>query len=108
MNFRKVTAIIQTLTLEKVIEALKKIGVSGLTVTTVDGYGEYRNLYKKDEMCECSRVEIFTDKDKTKQIVSTIAKTAHLGLDSDGVIAVLPVEDFFHVHEFEEVEDDGK
>lgn len=108
MIYRKVTAIIPSLILENVEKELKKIGVSGMSVTKVEGYGEYRNLYKKGEMSECSRVEIFTEKDKAPLIVKTIAKTAHQGLNTDGIIAVLPVEELMHIHEYKEVNDDGE
>jgi len=108
MNYRKVTAIIPTLALEGVENNLKHIGVSGMSVSNVHGYGEYRNFFTNDRMTDCSRIEIFTEADKAKDIVNAIAKATHQGLDSDGVIAVLPVEDFFHIHEFKEVNDDGK
>jgi len=108
MNYRKVTAIIPSLSLEIVELELKKIGLPGMSVTNVEGYGEYRNLYTKGELSDCSRVEVFTEKEKAKQIVTTIAKAAHQGLNTDGIIAVLPVEDLIHINEFTEVTDDGK
>lgn len=108
MIYRKVTAIIPTLILENVENELKKIGVPGMSVTKVVGYGEYRNLYTKGELSECSRVEIFTEKDKASLIVKTIAKAVHSGLNTDGIIAVLPVEELIRIREYEEVNDDGE
>lgn len=92
INFRKVTAKFPSLELEKVEQALIGIGVPGMTVSTIHGFGEYRNYYAKDAMSDCVRVEIFTEADK---IVRTIARTVHQGLSSDSVIAVLPVEGLF-------------
>lgn len=108
MNFRKVTAMFPSLELEEVEQALIGIGVPGMTVSATHGFGEYRSYYAKDTMADCVRVEIFTDADKADEIVRTIARTVHQGLNSDGIVAVLPVEDLLHIHEFEEGYHDGR
>ena len=86
--------------LEKVEQALIGIGVPGMTVSMTHGYGEYWNYYARDGMTDNVRVEIFTKADKANEIVRTIARTVHQGLSSDGMIAVLPVEDLLHIHDF--------
>lgn len=53
-------------------------------------------------MTDCVRVEIFTQVDQADEVVRAIARTVHNGLDSDGVIAVLPVEDLVHLRDFKE------
>jgi nitrogen regulatory protein P-II 1 len=100
MKYRKVTALIPTLELEKVEQAL--IGVPGMTVSTVRGFGEYRNHYARDTMTDCVRVELFTDADKADEIVRKIARTVHQCLSSDGIVAVTPVEELLHIREFED------
>lgn len=102
MNFRKITAIFPGLELEKVEQALIGIGVPGMTVCNTHGLGEYRNYYAKDSMTDCVRVEIFIEADRADEIVKTIARTVHHGMNSDGIVAVLPVEDLLHIREFEE------
>ena len=101
MSYRKIIAIIPTLKLEDVEINLKQAGVPGMSVSSVHGYGEYRNYYTNDTMTDCSRVEVYADTKKVKQIVIAIAKATGQGLDSDGVIAILPVEEFLHIHEIE-------
>ena len=103
MQFRKVTAIFPGLDLDEVEHALIAIGVSGMTVSRTHGFGEYRNYYAKDTMTDCVRVEIFTDADKAGEIARTIARTVHQVAGSDGIIAVLPVEELLHIREFKEV-----
>jgi nitrogen regulatory protein P-II 1 len=103
MNFRKVTAIFPHLDLDKVEKALIGLGVSGMTVAKTRGFGEYRNYYARDSMSDCVRVEIFTEADQANEIAKTIARTVHQGLNSDGIIAVLPVEELLHIREFTEV-----
>lgn len=102
MKFRKVTAVFSSLKLDKVEKELIGIGVSGMTISKTHGFGEYRNYYARDSMTNCVRVEIFTEVDKANEIVKTIARTVHHGLNSDGIIAVLPVEDVLHIREFSE------
>jgi nitrogen regulatory protein P-II 1 len=102
MNFRKVTAIFSSLDLDKVENALIGIGVPGMTVSKTHGFGEYRNYYTRDTMTDCVRVEIFTPADQADEVVRAIARTVHKGLESEGIIAVLPVEELVHIHDFKE------
>lgn len=102
MRFRKVTAIFPSLKLDDVEQALIGIGVPGMTVCKTHGLGEYRNYYARDAMTDCVRVEVFTDANKAEGIVTTIARTVHQGASSDGIVAVLPVEELLHIREFKE------
>lgn len=99
MKFRKVTAIIQRDALEKVEQALQGIGVRGISVTKVKGYGEYANFYSHDWMVSVShvRIEIFTEKARVNSIVNAILEAAHMGLPGDGIVVVVPVEQIFRV-----------
>jgi len=106
-EYRKVTAIIPALSLDEVEKELMALGVPGMSVTKVHGYGDYRNFYAKDSMTDCARIEIFTDAHQARNIVTTIAEKVHQGMSTDGVIAILPVEDFMHIRDFKEVNNDG-
>lgn len=99
MEFRKVTAIIKSEVLEKVEQGLRDIGIQGISVTKVKGFGEYANFYSRDWMVSVShvRIEIFTEKAKVKAIVNAILEAAHLGLPGDGIVVVVPVEQIFRV-----------
>lgn len=99
MEFRKVTAIIQPSVLEKVEWKLQDIGVRGISVTKIKGYGEYANFYSRDWMVSVShvKIEIFAEKTKIKAIVHAVLEAAHLGLPGDGMVAVSPVEQVFRI-----------
>lgn len=107
MKHLKVTAIIPSLTLDEVEKALIAIGVPGMSVTKVHGYGEYRNYYSEDTMSDCARIEIFIAAEKATLIAKTIANTVHQGMSTDGVIAIMPVEEFMHIRDFHEENHDG-
>lgn len=97
MEFRKVTAIIQQNVLDKVEEKLQEIGVRGISISKVKGYGEYANFYTSDWITTHSRIEIFTDKSKAEEIATTIMNAAHTGISGDGIVAVLPVEKVYRI-----------
>jgi len=103
MKYRKVTAIIRRDALEEVEKKLIEIGVKGISVSKIKGFGEYTDFYSRDWLVSHMRVEIFTHETKTDSIVQSIMDTAHLGLQGDGIIAVLPVEKLYRIRTRSEV-----
>ncbi|HHS83822.1 MAG TPA: P-II family nitrogen regulator [Gammaproteobacteria bacterium] len=97
MKYRKVTAIIRRDALEKVERKLQQIGVQGISVTRVKGYGEYADFYARDWMTSYARIEIFTTAEKVDGIAEAIMDAAHVGLSGDGIVAVLPVEKLYRI-----------
>ncbi len=97
MELSAVIAIIRREKLEEVERALRELGVSGISVSKVKGYGEYHNFFAGDWMVENVRLEIFTRKDKVDAITETILNTAYTGSRGDGIVAVFPIEKFFNV-----------
>jgi len=97
MDWKRIVAIIRKSTLEKVEERLRQIGVRGITVSPVKGYGEYANLCKNDWLVNNARIEVFAAADAADAIVAAILETAHSGTEGDGVVAVLPVEKLYRI-----------
>ncbi len=97
MDFRKVTAIVRCESCEKVEQKLQTLGVHGFSISKVRGYGEYADLYSNDWMVTHARIEIFTEASKAEEIAEAIMEAAHVGLEGDGIIAVLPVEKLFRI-----------
>lgn len=97
MELRKIVAIIRSSELEKVEERLKNMGVKGITVSRVKGYGEYANFYKADWMVPNSKIEIFTEQSRVDEIVAAILDAAHAGIAGDGIVAVVPVEKLYRI-----------
>jgi nitrogen regulatory protein P-II 1 len=95
MEYRKVTAIVRGELLEKVERRLQDIGVHGISVTHVKGYGEYADFYSSDWNIVRAKIEIFTDKDQAEEIAAAILDSAHTGLPGDGIVTVMPVEKIF-------------
>lgn len=97
MDLRAVIAIIRRDQLERVEKGLREIGVRGINVSKVKGYGEYHNFFTADWMVDNVRLEIFTRKDRVDAIMATILETGHTGSPGDGVVVVYPIERFANI-----------
>ena len=97
MKYKKIVAIIRKGYLEKVEHRLQELGVKGITVTCVKGFGEYANYFSRNWMCEHGRIELFVSDDEVDLIVEKIMEAAHTGASGDGMVAVLPVEAVYRI-----------
>ncbi len=96
---KMVTAIIKPFKLDDVREALADIGVQGITVTEVKGFGRQRGhteLYRGAEyvvdFLPKMKIELAVADDIVEQVVEAIANTARTGKIGDGKIFVTHVE----------------
>ena len=104
MEYRKVTAIIRRLALERVEKRLIELGVPGITVTKVKGFGEYADFFASDWQSEHVRIEIFVRCDAADALVRAIIDEAHTGVAGDGIVAVLPAETVWRVRTGDQAE----
>ncbi len=93
----QITAIIRNYLLKSVEKRLRELGVKGITVSRVKGYGEHKEYFTTDWLSEQSRIEVFATRDKVDAIVGAIIESAHTGMAGDGLVAVLPVEKIFRI-----------
>jgi nitrogen regulatory protein P-II 1 len=100
MKYRKITAIINVNSLEAVEQALKQEKTIEVAITRVKGYGDYKNFYSPQWVSTHARVEVFMLAQHAEQVAHDIMQAAHTGLDTDGVIAILPVETIYHVRDY--------
>lgn len=107
MEFRRVTAIIRPGVLERVEEALQALGVPGVSVTKVKGYGEYADFFTPDWMLTHVRVEVFIGRHRAEEVANTIMNAAHTGMLGDGIVAISPVESVYHIRTREKCEYDA-
>lgn len=95
---KKVEATIKPFKLEEVKEALAAVGVSGLTVAEVRGFGRqhghvevYRGAEYTVEFQPKLRLEIVLSDDKAEAVAAAILKSAASGHVGDGKIFIMPV-----------------
>lgn len=96
---KQVTAIIKPFKLDEVREALAEVGVNGLTVTEVKGFGRQKGhteLYRGAEyvvdFLPKIRVEMVIPDSMVDDVIESIVKAARTGKIGDGKIFVMPVE----------------
>jgi len=94
---RKVTAIVRGTVLEDVERRLRELGVPGISVTKVKGYGEYANFFTSDWIVEHARIEIFLPAERADSVARAIVQTAATGEPGDGIVVVLPVESMYRI-----------
>ena len=94
-----ITAIIKPFKLDEVREALSAIGVTGLTVTEVKGFGRQKGhteLYRGAEyvvdFLPKVKLEVAVKADMLDQVIEAIEKAAHTGKIGDGKIFVADLE----------------
>ena len=94
-----IIAIIQPYRIDAVREALTEVGVEGLTVSEVRGYGRQRGQKEIYRGAEYSvsyvpklKLEIAIDAEKADDVIDAITRSARTGKIGDGKIFVLPLE----------------
>jgi nitrogen regulatory protein P-II 1 len=106
MELRNVIAIIPTEILGNVEKQLQKIGVKGVTVTQVTGYGEHKDLLRENWLHTHARIEIFAAKTKADLIAAVIMETACTGMPGNGIVCILPVEKVYRIRSKSEANPD--
>ena len=101
---KKIEAIIKPFKLDEVKERLTAVGVQGLTVTEVKGFGRQKGhteLYRGAEyvidFLPKTKLEILAPEEQVDDIIDAIMTAAHTGRIGDGKIFLLPVDDVVRI-----------
>jgi nitrogen regulatory protein P-II 1 len=99
-----VTAVIKPFKLDEVRAALSEVGVQGITVTEVKGFGRQKGhteLYRGAEyvvdFLPKVKLEIIVSDELAGQVVETIERAARTGRIGDGKIFVMPMEEVVRI-----------
>ncbi len=101
---KKIEAIIKPFKLDDVKEALNEIGIKGMTISEVKGYGRqkgHKEIYRGAEyvvdFIPKVKLEIIVEAEHVEQVITKIRDAAQTGKIGDGKIFVLPVEEVVRV-----------
>ena len=101
---KKIEAIIKPFKLDDVKHALTQLGVKGMTVSEVRGFGRqrghkevYRGAEYQVEFIPKLKLDIIVDASMEEQVVQAIMKTANTGSVGDGKVFVWPIEDAYRI-----------
>ena len=107
-----IKAIIKPFKLEEVKDALSEIGVEGMTVSEVKGFGRQKGhteIYRGSEytvdFLPKVKIEIAVSDDMSSKVVDAIVGAAQTGKIGDGKIFILPVEETVRIRTGEKGED---
>ena len=99
-----IVAVIKPFKLDEVKDALKSIGVQGLTLSEVQGFGRqgghtetYRGAEYTIDLVPKMRLEIVVEDDQVDDVVDTIVTSARTGKIGDGKVWVVPAEDIVRI-----------
>jgi nitrogen regulatory protein P-II 1 len=99
-----VIAVIKPFKLDEVKEGLTSIGIQGLTMGEVSGFGRqgghtetYRGAEYTVDLVPKVRIEVLVEDDQTQTVVDKIIETAQTGRIGDGKVWVIPVEDVIRI-----------
>lgn len=100
----RIEAVIKPFKLDEVKDALNQIGIMGMTVSEVKGFGRqrgrteiYRGAEYEVDFVPKVKVNIVADSEMTQEIVAVIQKEAHTGKIGDGKIFITPVRDVIRI-----------
>ena len=103
-SMKKVEAIIKPFKLEEVKDALSDVGIEGMTVTEVKGFGRQKGhteIYRGSEyivdFLPKIKLELVISDDRAETAVSAIVKAAKTGKIGDGKVFVSPIEDAIRI-----------
>lgn len=99
MKLCKLECIVKPFKLDSVKDALTKIGINGMTIYEVKGFGRQRGhieIYRGSEyrvdFVPKLKIELYVAEDKVQQVIDTVSASAQTNSIGDGKIAVLPLE----------------
>ncbi len=101
---KKIEAVIKPFKLDDVKEALNDVGIQGMTVSEVKGYGRqkghteiYRGAEYAVDFIPKLKIEIVVPADRCDEVVDIVRNSSYTGKIGDGKIFVVPVEDVIRV-----------
>ncbi len=103
-DMKKIEAIVKPFKLDEVKHALSDIGIQGMTVSEVKGFGRqkghtevYRGAEYKIDFLPKSKIELIVTDDMVTQVIETIERAAKTGKIGDGKIFLSPVEEVIRI-----------
>jgi nitrogen regulatory protein P-II 1 len=96
---KKIEAIIKPFKLDDVKEALTEVGIHGMTITEVKGYGRqkgHKEIYRGAEyvvdFIPKLKIEIVVEAARADEVIKVVREAANTGKIGDGKIFVIPIE----------------
>ena len=92
MSIKRISATVPTQMLKPLEEHLRQLGVPGVTVEHVQGYGETRNYFRRDLMAENVCVVLYAEEAEVDAIVVAIVSCVHKHGPTAGILTVESID----------------
>ena len=96
-EYKKITAIILCEKLAEVEKTLITHHIAGVSVSTVKGYGEYHDYHQRDMMSSHICLDIYCGAKQVHEVAQCIMTAASTGMKGDGIVAISPVDNLYHI-----------
>ncbi len=100
-NVKKIECVIRPAKLAALEMALRHIGIGGMTVSEVKGFGKEQTRPDEYLFLPKTKVEVYCEDEMVPHLVHTICDTCHSGKIGDGKIIVTPIEEVIRIRTFE-------
>lgn len=97
MSYKYVVAVVRPDVIAPLEARLAQIGVGGITLTRVKGFGETKSFFAGDGVTEHTKLEVFVEESELEAVLAVLRETAFPGVPGAGVAAVMPVDTFEHL-----------
>lgn len=97
MNYCKVVAIMNITDYGLISNQLKELNIPGVTVSQVQGFGDYINEYNEFGFSENMKIEIYTSQAQAEEIATVLSKLANEITEGGGIIAIEPLAQLHNV-----------
>jgi nitrogen regulatory protein P-II 1 len=97
MSYSKVVAILNITDYELISDELTRLNVPGISLSKVQGFGDYVNEYSPNGFSNSMKIEIYTHAEQAGEIARVLSVLAEDITDGGGVVAVEPVAELFNV-----------
>lgn len=99
MEIKKISAIFDEFRLKDVEQSLIDHGIKGFTLQTVRGRGRYYDSFNETHLIKHIQMDVYVKAEQAKAIVDMIIDVANVNADSEGFVCILPVNEFYWIHD---------
>lgn len=97
MPYKYVVAVVRPDVVAALQMKLSQIGVGGITLTRVKGFGESKSSLSGDWLADHTRLEVFVEAAEVEALLAALRETALAGAPGAGIAAVMSVDTFEHL-----------
>jgi len=103
MNIKRITTIVPTEYLDKFERCLRTVGVPGMTIDNVKGFGEHANYFSTDLLRSNVRIEVYVGEDRCDEICEAIKCFATASHASAGILVIEPIDRLINLNTGQDV-----